>query len=125
MPKADDAKKCKYTYVCDDDGVHEAHSYQCVGNEFGLEFWVRVINGSMFGGLEMHYRTAPDYMDRKHPSHEHCHVIDGPCWHDGTSLYAHDVIIPIWLQAPHDHRSMFRWLKDEYERRRSLLSNDE
>ncbi len=39
------------------------------------------------GGCETHYVAAPDYMSAEKPSHEHCWVLGGPCWHDGSSLY--------------------------------------
>jgi hypothetical protein len=45
------------------------------------------------GGVEYHHRAAPDYM--KEQSHEHCWILGGPCWHDGTSLWASEHWIPL------------------------------
>ena len=65
------------------------------------------------GGLETHSRQ-PLGADEA-PSHEKCWLLGGPCWHDGTSLYAHEKLIPFWLTAPHDHERIFRMLEHEYE----------
>ncbi|KKM93449.1 hypothetical protein LCGC14_1208210, partial [marine sediment metagenome] len=37
-----------------------------------------------------------------------------PCWHDGTSLYASEVFVPLWKANPHDHKGMFQRLEREY-----------
>lgn len=39
-----------------------------------------------FGGVEIHYKNAPEYMDHKEPSQKYCEYIGGPCWHDGSGL---------------------------------------
>lgn len=69
------------------------------------------------GGLEIHYRQPPEYMANDAPSHDRCFVLEGPCWHDGTSLYAQERIIPFWQSAPDDHERMFRFLEREYVER--------
>lgn len=64
------------------------------------------------GGLEVHYSVPPDYMRDKAPHHEHCWILGGKCWHDGSSLYASEVLIPllerdgeeaIWRQLQHEY----------------------
>ena len=80
-----------------------------MGEKDGHEYGVRYS-----GGLECHYRQPPDYMSEDAPSHERCHVLEGPCWHDGSSLYASETVIPFWLLAPDDHERMFRFLESEY-----------
>lgn len=72
------------------------------------------------GGLECHYRFAPDYMADQAPTQDKCWLLGCPCWHDGTSLYAQETIIPFWLTSPHDHDRMFNFLIREYEDRFSL-----
>jgi hypothetical protein len=47
------------------------------------------------GGIETHYRQPPAYMKDDDPSHDHCWILGGKCWHDGSSLYASEVLIPI------------------------------
>jgi hypothetical protein len=67
------------------------------------------------GGIEMHYRTPPDYMSDQAPSHEHCRLLDAPCWHDGSSLYASEVLIPYALT--HTEDELWRLLEHEYRER--------
>lgn len=66
------------------------------------------------GGLETHYRSPPDYMANDAPSSDNCWLLKSPCWHDGTSLYVEEHLIPFWLQSPHDHDRMFDKLKENY-----------
>lgn len=72
-----------------------------------------------FGGLEVHYRQPPDYMADQPPSHERCWAFDhgSPCWHDGTSLYVEEVLLPLWESRQNDHEFMFERLKDELHSR--------
>lgn len=58
-----------------------------------------------FSGLESHYRVPPEYMKDMAPSHNECWLIKCPCWHDGTSLYAQEHFLPIFLQS--DHKAVF------------------
>lgn len=76
------------------------------------------------GGLEVHYRSPPDYMQDDAPSQDKCWLLGCPCWHDGTSLYASETIIPFWLVSPNDHERMFRFLEAEYKNRFSLSCED-
>ena len=69
------------------------------------------------GGIEIHYRSPPDYMKDDAPSQMDCWVLGGPCWHDGSSLQAMESWIPFWKSAPHDHERMFRALEHELEER--------
>lgn len=68
------------------------------------------------GGIEEHHRTPPSYMREEQPSHEHCWILGGKCWHDGSSLYASEVLIPllerdgeaaIWKQLDCEYRKRF------------------
>jgi hypothetical protein len=56
-------------------------------------------------------------MAEQAPSQDKCWLLHCPCWHDGTSLYASETVIPFWLVAPHDHERMFQFLIREYEDR--------
>ena len=104
-------------------GVHGEHIWTCVGPEFALHFHVtdtgRVDDDRRYyGGLEIHYRQAPEYMSDKSPSQTDCWLLKGPCWHDGTSLYAREFLIPFWRQDPENNERMFALLKREYEQRK-------
>jgi hypothetical protein len=77
------------------------------------------------GGIEIHYRTPPDYMKGDAPSQTECWILHAPCWHDGSSLQAVDTWIPLWLSAPNDHDHMFRCLKAEYMERFYAETDDD
>lgn len=53
-------------------------------------------------GLEYHYRVPPKYMNKKPASHDHCHLLKVPCWHDGTSSYAVDHYLPLVKKQMHE-----------------------
>lgn len=64
-----------------------------------------------FGGIEVHYGSAPEYMNNEKPSHDRCWLLDKPCWHDGSSLYFSEYIADILPRAggkldDYVHRSM-------------------
>lgn len=47
------------------------------------------------GGIEFHYRQpTEDYMQGLPPSHDECWLLKQPCWHDGSSLYVEESILP-------------------------------
>lgn len=99
------------------------HNYIVIGPRGALNFHISDLENLNIecdrwsGGLEAHFRTPPDYMQEKAPSHDQCAILQAPCWHDGTSLYASEVLIPFWLQAPDDHVRMFELLGNEYWKR--------
>lgn len=95
------------------------HTWTCIGRHAALHLHISGPYGSdgeprWSAGLETHYRQPPDHMANDAPSHEECWLIGGPCWHDGTSLYAEERYLPRWLDNPHDHDGMFRRLEQEY-----------
>ncbi len=67
-----------------------------------------------FGGVEIHYAKPPDHLHEKIPSHDHCWLLDGPCWHDGSSTHASEVWIPRWLGCRGDNELMLKMLQDEF-----------
>jgi len=89
-----------------------SHEWVCKGDEGAVHLHITkssVSDYAYHGGLERHRRHGdgpPDFPD--------CEILGGPCWHDGTSLYAEEVLIPFWLEAPHDHERMFRRMEEEY-----------
>lgn len=103
--------------------------YQRFGNEWGASFEVIGAKGaahyhvskyemegkvSYSSGLEFHYRTPPDYMKDKPPSHDECYLLKAPCWHDGTSLYAMERYEPLFLQGCYN--STFHMLESDAEK---------
>lgn len=97
------------------------HIWTCIGAKGAMHFHVTDMgenhkHGDRYsGGLEQHSRQP--FGTDEAPSHEKCWLLGGPCWHDGTSLYAHETLIPMWLAAPNDHERVFRMLEHEYENR--------
>ncbi len=104
-------------------GEYKNHVYTCIGARGAIHFHVTDY-GELFqfgprysGGLEVHYRQPPDYMRDDAPSQDKCWLIGCPCWHDGTSLYASEFLIPYWQANPQDHDRMFCCLEKEYRDR--------
>lgn len=100
------------------------HMWTCIGREGGLHLHITDYTSSDFmqntpysGGLEVHYRSPPEYMEDDAPSHDHCWLLQCPCWHDGTSLYVSEVAIPFWLTDPTNIERMLDWLEREYKTR--------
>ncbi len=65
-----------WAVASDKGGIH-IHGFRCEYVGFDRE-WL--------GGIETHSATPFEYGDQKTPTHEHCWLINCPCWHDGTSL---------------------------------------
>ena len=40
-------------------------------------------------------------MSNNPPSHDECHILKSPCWHDGTSLYAEEHYVPLLKFGDH------------------------
>ena len=78
---------------------------------------------SYSGGLETHWRHPPDHMRDEAPADDKCFLLHQPCWHDGTSLYVSERIIPMIegslnshdVLTSDDHVRMFNLLKREME----------
>ena len=97
------------------------HIWTCIGSlgamhfhatDLGEEYEAR--HGIRYSaGLEIHSRAPLS----DQPPNEKYWLIGGPCWHDGTSLYAQERVVPYWRQEPDNHERMFRFLEREYENR--------
>lgn len=115
--------RCKYEYT--KEHLARRHVWTCIGRHGAMHFHVSDMgeefeknHGQRYsGGLETHYREPPDYMADHCPSQDKCWLLNQPCWHDGTSLYASETLIPRWLIAPNDHDAVFRMLQMEYDNR--------
>lgn len=89
------------------------HSYDVIGARGAASFnvsgpYVHDGRENWTAGLEFHHRSPPEYMRDLPPSHDKCHVLKAPCWHDGTSLYAQEVYLPVFLRG--DDAAIFRML---------------
>ena len=66
-------------------------------------------------GLETHYRQPPRYMCDQPPSQDECWLLKCPCWHDGTSLYAQEEYLPMFLRK--DHTGILRQMARDADRK--------
>lgn len=115
--------RCRYVYSARFGSPR--HSYELIGAVGGIHFHVTDYGdehaakfGERYsGGLEIHLRQPAEYQRHDPPSQDECWLLKCPCWHDGSSLYASETIIPFWLCDPGDHERMFGWLRREAERR--------
>ena len=89
-----------------------------IGERGGVELQFRVMLSDPLppmldrvgiGGFEIHSRTPFPYSDAE-PYHADCWFIGGPCWHDGTSLWAQEYWMPGFLEGGTD------WLWPRLER---------
>jgi len=106
--------RCKYTY--EDDAFAKRHIWTCIGPLGALHLHISEYSEKdheASGGIEVHYRHPPDYMQDKAPSQDECWLLKCPCWHDGSSMAASDRWIPLWQGAPNDHDGIFRALRSE------------
>lgn len=112
--------RCKYEYSSLYGRPH--HVWTVVGRDGAVhlhvsdlgEQWSSQHGQRYSGGLEVHYRHP---QGDEAPSQEKCWLLGGPCWHDGTTMYAEETLIPLWQRAPHDHERMFGILQDDYAER--------
>ena len=95
----------------------ERHEFAVAHNGTGLHFWCERMpdvtgftEREWFGGIEVHWSNCPPWATDRGPDHEHCWVLDGPCWHDGSSLQAEEIWIPRWLYDPSDHEGILNLL---------------
>lgn len=110
-------RRLNYSYTYNPSSFGDkSHTYELVGRDGAIHFHVtEAKNGEFYGGIEEHHRTCPTYSDRP-PSHTNCRLLGGPCWHDGSSLYASEVLIPMWKLEFPNHDAVFAALVRDYDR---------
>lgn len=99
------------------------HSYVVEGATGAMEFTVSEYKMSSdtksesqwSAGLEAHHAYP---QEGKPPDHVFCQAISfRPCWHDGTSLYAMEKLLPQWIECGEDPVYVFQMLEREYQAR--------
>jgi len=108
----------KYTWAKPYGSIR--HTWQLVGPRGAIHFHAAVTEKyGVSAGLEIHYMTPPDYMQDQAPSQTKCWLLNCPCWHDGTTLYAEETLWPIFKAMLHsgDHEAIFRFLEQEADSR--------
>ena len=100
--------------------------WTCVGPKGGVHILIfeSVYHGMLrySGGREVHSKAPFDYAPQSEPSHEQCWLIKCPCWHDGSSLYVSETVVPYWLVDRNNDERMLDFLKKEY---RHFFEGDE
>lgn len=78
------------------------HTWWLKGEQGAVHIWARIARlegwpSEWIGGVEVHYAKCPGdngWFKPDEPSHAECWLLEGPCWHDGTSLYFREQIAP-------------------------------
>jgi len=120
--------KCKFTkewYVTD-----WVYRWEVVGALGGAHLHIHPytdIQGvvSYSAGLEAHFIRPPASRAGEAPNYLDCAVVKGWCWHDGTSMYASDHFVPLFVAKVDDEeifQEIARWAADVFEDRYPLLS---
>lgn len=112
--------RCEYVYCRPYETV--VHAWKLIGAAGGLHLHIsdreeELIFGRYSGNLEFHYRAPPNHLKTYAPNDDRCWLLGCPCWHDGTSVYASDFLIPFWLVEPNNHDRMFISLAHEYTKK--------
>ena len=97
----------------------ERHVWSVVDERGGLHLWIQraYYDHSYFGGFEGHYREPPEYRADTPPDNERCWLLDTPCWHDGSSLWAEEYWIPLWQETDGNHDGIFVRMVHEMDKR--------
>ena len=92
------------------------HSFAVVGSKGAVEFWFHV-DDMECSGFEKHARSGDGHWlgTPDHPSHLNCELLGGPCWHDGTSLWASEFWVPLYKTGGAD--AIWRELECDYHQR--------
>ena len=82
-----------------------------LGEPGGLHLWIKksMFDEEYFGGVECHYRKAPAGREM---TNDNCWLLNAPCYHDGSSLMAERIFIPMWEEDPKDHNRIFTKLEE-------------
>lgn len=125
------AKFSHHKYEWSKPWTSPRHNWQLVGPEGGVHFHVSLTPGyDPSCGLEFHHTRAAWMRLRGEaiaPHHLKCHVLNEPCWHDGTSLYASEHLWPLVEQMLRagDQEAIFRVLEREYEQHFERRNDDD
>lgn len=94
------------------------HQWSFRGPRGGLHLSVNVMPDRGLGradaGLEFHHAYDPSGGNEA-AHHTNCWLLGGPCWHDGTALYASETVWPRVEQMMPDHDAIFRYLETLYD----------
>lgn len=102
------------------------------GDKGGVHLWAQfrpnfercsITNELCYGGIEIHSpKPRYEWEDENTPAHKCCWLLEGPCWHDGSSL-AFDAwreIIEANIEDPEDiseivNCELLSWYKSNFD----------
>lgn len=99
--------------------IHGETRYCVVGPEGAVDFHFSAgmrPGDPVCAGLEIHSRTPMEWQTGQAPRSDRCWLLDGPCWCDGTSLYATEHLYPLfqalgvdgfWIVLEREYRDRF------------------
>lgn len=99
IPSAVATFQYRFSLMNRDGMPRERHDWCLIGEAGAINIWAEP--GSLrgwdrwLGGVECHWASPPDYYEGQAPHHENCWLIEKPCWHDGSSLYFSERIVPM------------------------------
>ena len=105
------------------------HQWELIGPDGGIHFHVSISKD--YGdscGMGFHRAAwSARRPQTEAPSQHKCWLIGGPCWHDGTSLYASEHVWPVVrdMLRMGDHEAVFRFLEGEYDHHFGKPETDE
>lgn len=94
------------------ESANETFAWSVVSEIGGVHLWIRktpkiegyTFRDNYYGGVEAHYRIPPKGYEITQGD---CWLLNGPCYHDGSSLLASTDFIPFWEKFPDDHEILF------------------
>lgn len=118
-------KFCDHKYTWQRPFYQVRHQWSFRGPQGGVSFHICQWEGEgaaektqKFGGpsagLEFHHNFDPTG-GKEAAHHARCWLLEGPCWHNGTSLHATETLLPIIRYMMPDHSAIFHVLESEYE----------
>lgn len=92
------------------------HRWSILGPMGGCDFHFTEVDGyPTTAGIELHHVRACGYRTDEAPDHINCPVTGEPCWHDGSSFYATENLLPMFLDClrHNDQKHAFELLEQE------------
>ena len=86
--------RLEYKEQHDGDGVLERRAWVAIDDHGAVEIWACEHDGELYGGIEVHKATGEG-----EPSQDLCHLLLGPCWHDGSSYYFSKFLEPALVRG--------------------------
>lgn len=112
--------------IKDADTPNKRFTWSGVGEHGAVHVWAQFMEKPSFGekcygGIEVHSKT-PLYGENDPPSHDNCWLLNGPCWHDGSSLWFSENIQPMIESYEDDPEKLspmidseiFSWYKSRF-----------